>query len=73
MKLLGLNSKGQAIVEYLLILSFAVIVSFKIITTFRGFFQESMGSLGNILTVHLMTGVCPKDCFFAGYKNGRGN
>lgn len=67
------KSSGQAIVEYLLILSFAVVVSFKIITTFSGFFQESMGSLGNILTVHLMTGVCKSDCFFAGYKNGREN
>ena len=67
------KSSGQAIVEYLLILSFAVVVSFKIITTFKDFFQESMGSLGNILTIHLMTGVCKKDCFFAGYKNGRGS
>lgn len=67
------KSAGQAMIEYLLILSFAVVVSFKIITTFRDFFQDSMGSLGHILTIHLMTGVCEQNCFFAGYKNGREN
>ncbi len=67
------KSAGQAMIEYLLILGFAVIVSFKIITGFRGFFQSSMGSLGHILTIHLMTGVCSNNCFFAGYENGREN
>lgn len=67
------RDNGQAIVEYLLILTFVVLISLKTITLFRDFFKTSMGSFGHILTMHLTTGVCKTDCFFPGYKNGREN
>jgi len=67
------KAKGQASIEYLLILTFVALISFKSITIFRDFFKNSMGSLGNILTIHLTTGVCAQNCFFGGYKNGKGS
>lgn len=67
------NNKGQAVIEYLLILGFIVTISYKTINIFTDFFQNSMGSLGHVLSIHLTTGVCKTDCFFAGYKNGYGS
>ncbi|MCT4642608.1 MAG: hypothetical protein N4A33_09975 [Bacteriovoracaceae bacterium] len=67
------SNKGQAMVEYLLIMVFAASISIKMIQSFSDFMKTSMGSMGHILTQHLTTGVCEKNCFFAGYKNGAGS
>lgn len=70
LKILRLNSKGQALVEYMFVMLFIIGVSVKLIGSFTDFFRDSMGNLGHVLTMNLMVGVCSDDCFFAGYKNG---
>ena len=64
-----LNS-GQATVEYIFILAFALILGFKITNLFTGFFRDSMGGVGHALSTNLTVGVCPDECFFEGYLNG---
>lgn len=65
-----LYKKGQAAIEYLLIMAFVVGLTVKTVGSFSDFFRDSMGNLGDVLTRNLLVGVCPKDCFFAGFKNG---
>lgn len=64
------QSSGQALIEYLFIMIFAVMISLKIVGVFTDFMRDSMGNLGHVLTSYLTTGVCPKECFFQNYKNG---
>jgi hypothetical protein len=64
-----LSSSGQALIEYLMIFSFMVFLSINLVkglgkTTFR-----TIGFLGYELTEQLTVGVCPKNCFYSGYKN----
>ena len=40
------------------------------VTGFSDFFRDSFGNLGHALSINLNVGVCEKDCFFGGYKNG---
>ena len=65
-----LNCSGQATVEYIFILAFVVLLGFKITNLFSTFFRDSMGGVGHALSTNLTVGVCPSDCFFAGYVNG---
>jgi hypothetical protein len=61
---------GQATVEYIFILAFALILGFKISNLFTNFFRDSMGNVGHVLSMNLTVGVCPRACFFSGYVNG---
>jgi hypothetical protein len=65
-----IRDKGQALVEYLLLVVFLIILSSKLVTGFTDFMRESVGNLGHVLSVNLTVGVCPRDCFFGGYRNG---
>ncbi len=64
------NQSGQATVEYIFILAFAVFIGLKVTNSFTDFFRDSMGSVGHVLSTNLTVGICPSDCFFAGYANG---
>lgn len=64
------NSKGQAALEYILVLIFSVVVLVKIVNTLGTFFTDSVGNLGHVLSVNLKVGVCKNYCYFSGYKNG---
>jgi hypothetical protein len=64
------KSRGQATVEYIFILAFAIFLGLKVTDKFTGFFRDSMGSVGHVLSTNLIVGVCPRECFFAGYHNG---
>jgi len=66
------KTAGQATVEYVFILAFAFFLGFKITNIFTGFFRDSMGSVGHVLSQNLTVGVCPNNCFFNGYVNGHG-
>jgi hypothetical protein len=68
--MIALRRGGQATVEYIFILAFAVFFGFKATNLFTNFFRDSMGSVGHVLSTHLTVGICPNDCFFAGYHNG---
>ncbi len=60
---------GQATVEYIFILAFAIILAFNIVNKFTGFFSEQMGGVGHVLSTHLNVGICPTECWFGGYVN----
>lgn len=64
------TNKGQATVEYIFILAFVLILGFKISKLFTNFFRDSMGNVGHVLSQNVTVGVCPGECFFAGYVNG---
>ena len=65
-----MTSAGQALVEYLLILAFITTISLNLIKGFSDFMKTSVGSLGHELSVNLSSGVCPRMCFYSGYRNG---
>ena len=65
-----LSNYGQATVEYIFILAFVLFLGVKVTSLFTGFFRDSMGSVGHVLSSNVTVGVCPSDCFFAGYVNG---
>lgn len=60
---------GQATVEYIFILAFAIIFGFNIINRYTNFFSDSMGNVSHVLSTHLTVGICPTECWFAGYAN----
>ena len=67
-----LKNCGQATVEYIFILAFAVLLGFKIVGPdglFPKFFQKTMGRVGSVLSSHLTVGVCSSNCFFESYSN----
>jgi hypothetical protein len=66
------KQRGQATVEYIFILAFAVLLTFKATNLFTTFFADSMGKIGHTLSGHLTVGICPRECFFAGYANSYG-
>jgi hypothetical protein len=61
---------GQATVEYIFILAFVLFLGFKVTNLFTGFLRDSMGNVGHVLSLNVTVGVCPKDCYFAGFVNG---
>jgi uncharacterized membrane protein len=60
---------GQATVEYIFILAFAVILGFNIINAYTDFFKNSMAGVSHVLSTHLTVGVCRQICWFDGYQN----
>ncbi|WP_408098521.1 hypothetical protein ACJVC5_06305 [Peredibacter sp. HCB2-198] len=70
--MVALKSCGQATVEYIFILAFAVMLGFQFTNRFTEFFGDTLGGVGHVLSTHLTIGVCEKDCWFNGYKNSYG-
>ena len=64
------SNGGQATVEYIFILAFILLISVKVTNLFTGFFRDSMGNVGHVLSSNVTVGVCAHECFFAGYVNG---
>lgn len=62
--------KGQALIEYILLLVFIVGITIKLVGTFSDFFRDSLGNLGHVMTLNLFVGVCENDCLFPGFQNG---
>lgn len=61
---------GQATVEYIFILAFAIFLGSNFLIKYSEFFSNSMGSIGHVLSSNLTVGVCPTECWFKGYENG---
>jgi hypothetical protein len=68
--MITLKRSGQATVEYIFILAFAIFLGLKVTNLFTNFFRDTMGSVGHVLSTNLIVGICPKDCFYSGYANG---
>jgi len=66
----AVRNGGQTTVEYIFILAIALMLAFEITRRFTDFFQGQMGKVGHVLSTHLVIGVCPQKCFYAGYFNG---
>ena len=63
------HTRGQATVEYIFILAFAVILGFNIINKYTDFFSNTMGSVSHVLSSHLTIGVCSGECWTSSYDN----
>ncbi|MCP4913915.1 MAG: hypothetical protein GY909_12455 [Oligoflexia bacterium] len=63
------KNSGQAVIEYLLIFGFMALIAVNLIRGLGGALGNSVGSLAYALTQELATGVCPRNCFYHGYKN----
>lgn len=63
------KESGQATVEYIFILAFAVILGFNIITKYTDFFRNTMGGVSHVLSGNLIVGICPKECWYPIYYN----
>lgn len=68
--MVAFKKSGQATVEYIFILAVAVMLGFEVTKRFTNFFSGQMGRVGHVLSTHLVIGVCPTECFYAGYRNG---
>jgi|GEM_PF-943111 hypothetical protein len=63
------RSRGQAVVEYIVIFSFMSLLGLTLVRGISEMFGSTVGTLGYALTNELSTGVCPTQCFYTGYKN----
>lgn len=64
------KSLGQATVEYVFVLAVVTALGFEVTRRFTDFFQGQLGRVGHVLSSHLIIGICPSECYFAGYLNG---
>jgi hypothetical protein len=64
------NKRGQATLEYIIVLIFVGIIGIQLIRGLSSFLGDSIGSFSDILSSHLTVGVCKRDCFYNGYLNG---
>ncbi len=65
------RNAGQATVEYLFIFAFIAIIGGRFVAGFSDFLGRSFGGLGHVVSVHLATGICSRNCFFGDYENGQ--
>lgn len=65
-----LRHYGQATVEYIFVLFILATLSTRIVGSFNEFFRDSAGNLAHVLSVNLIVGACPENCFYSGYRNG---
>lgn len=63
------SSKGQATVEYILIFALMAMIGLGMVRGIGTALSSSIKRLSFVLTQELSTGVCPKRCFYDGYKN----
>jgi hypothetical protein len=65
----SIKELGQATVEYIFILAFAILLGFNIIDKYTDFFSDTMGNVSHVLSTHLTVGVCQRECWVKGYEN----
>jgi hypothetical protein len=63
------RSRGQALVEYIIIFSFMAIIAMKMVDAVNGYLSGTMGNLAFYLSQQLSVGVCEKRCFLDTYIN----
>lgn len=68
---MSLHSRGQATVEYILLVAFLLILASKMIGGFTDYMSGTVGNLGHVLTYNLSVGICKKDCYYPGFFNGK--
>jgi len=63
------GSRGQALIEYIIIFSFMAIIAVRMVTAINGYLTGTMGNLAFYLSQQLSVGVCEKLCFLDTYGN----
>ncbi len=64
------SQNGQALIEYLLVIVLVSFIATKAIKQLGSFMGSSAGNLAHQLSQYLTVGVCARECYFDGYKNG---
>lgn len=67
------KSSGQALIEFIFVLLFAIFFTTRTVSFVGDFMRDSFGNMAHVLSINLAVGVCPQDCFFSGYSNGFNN
>jgi len=63
------NNRGQATIEYVLILSLLILVVANMGRLIEKAVKSTAGSLTYTISEHLTIGVCDKNCVIKAYKN----
>ena len=63
------SRRGQAMVEYIMLLSFISVLAFQMMSKFGSLMGTSVGGIGNAVSDHLTVGVCPQNCYYKGFAN----
>ena len=71
--MLIIKNRGQATVEFILLIAFSITLTLKSVSIINEFLGDSVGNIGHELSMNLRVGVCKENCFFSGYINGHGN
>lgn len=69
-KIQKFKKKGQATIEYLMVLVIISLIGIQFVKNISGFMGDTFGSFADVLSSHLTVGVCQSRCFFGGYENG---
>ncbi len=60
---------GQAMIEYIFVFSAMALLAMQFYKWGGKYMDESVGSLGYVLTQELSVGNCKSECFFRDYFN----
>ncbi|MCB9094552.1 MAG: hypothetical protein H6621_05730 [Halobacteriovoraceae bacterium] len=66
-------NSGQALLEYLLVVLFAVLLLGQTVNGISDSMGNVFGNLAHHLSYNLKTGICESNCFFGGYRNDNRN
>lgn len=64
-----MSTRGQALIEYLLIFSFMTFITISMVKGLGKTVLSSVGYMGYEITEQFTIGVCKSECFFSGYIN----
>lgn len=64
-----MSTRGQALIEYLLIFSFMTFITISMVKGLGKTLFSSVGYMGYEITEQFTIGVCKSECFFSGYMN----
>ncbi len=66
-----MNKSGQALIEYLLLLTLFVFVGTRIVSGVSDYLGTSFANFNTVLAAHLSVGICENECFSGRYLNGK--
>ena len=64
------SSKGQALIEYILVVAMMIILSTQFTGRFSDLLRSSFGNLAHYISLNLTVGVCERDCYYESFYNG---
>jgi hypothetical protein len=70
MKTLSMIDRGQATIEFIMILVFTVIIAASVVGFMKSYLSGTYGDFPYVLSKYLSTGSCDTECLYKGYYNG---